>query len=47
MDGLEPVAHVRQRARDDDVHRVAEEARAHLLLELARLDAAGAQCACL
>jgi hypothetical protein len=40
VDRLEPVAHVRQRARDDHAHRVVEEARAHLLLELARLDAA-------
>jgi hypothetical protein len=40
---LEPVAHVRQRARDDHAHRVVEEARAHLLLELARLDPAGAE----
>src|SRR5581483_7981073 len=40
---LEAVAHVRQRARDDHRHRVVEEARAHLLLELARLDAAGAE----
>ena len=37
---LQPVAHVRQGARDDDRHRVVEEARAHLLIELARLDAA-------
>ena len=36
--GLQAVAHVRQRAADDDAHRVVEEARAHLLLELARLD---------
>ena len=39
--GLQAVADVRQRARDDHAHRVVEEARAHLLLELARLDAAG------
>ena len=43
VDGLEPVAHVRQRAADDDAHRVVEVARAHLLLELARLDAARAE----
>ena len=43
MHGLEAVADVRQRAADDDAHRVVEVARAHLLLELARLDAAGAQ----
>ncbi len=41
--GLEPVADVRQRAADDDAHRVVEIARAHLLLELARLDATRAQ----
>ncbi len=40
---LQPVAHVRQGARDDDRHRVVEEARAHLLLELARLDPARAE----
>ena len=40
---LQAVAHVGQRARDDDRHRVVEEARAHLLLELARLDPARAQ----
>ncbi len=38
MDGLEPVADVGQSAPDDDAHRVVEVARAHLLLELARLD---------
>jgi hypothetical protein len=38
---LQPVAHVRERTRDDHAHRVVEEARAHLLLELARLDAPG------
>ncbi len=43
VDGLEAVAHVGQRARDDRRHRVVEEARAHLCLELARLDAAGAE----
>jgi hypothetical protein len=37
---LQPVADVGQRATDDDVHRIAEEARPHLLVELARLDAA-------
>ena len=42
---LQAVAHIGKRARDDDVHRVAEEARAHLLLELARFDAARAECA--
>ncbi len=41
--GLQPVAHVGERARDDDRHRVVEEARAHLLLELARLDPAAAE----
>ena len=45
--GLQPVAHIGKRTRDDDVHRVAEEARAHLLLELARLDPARPQCPCL
>ena len=44
MDGLEAVAHVGQRTADDDRHGVVEVARAHLLLELARLDAAGAEC---
>ena len=44
---LETVAHVGQRPRDDDAHRVVEEARAHLLLELARLDSSGAQAACI
>ena len=43
---LEPVAHVGQRARHDHAHRVIEEARAHLLLELARLDAPCAEGAC-
>jgi hypothetical protein len=38
---LQPVAHVRQGARDDHAHRVVEKARAHLLLELAPLDPAG------
>ena len=40
VDRLQPVAHIRQRPRDDHAHRVVEEARAHLLLELARLDPA-------
>ncbi len=40
---LQAVAHVGERTRDDDAHRVVEEARAHLLLELASLDAARAQ----
>ena len=40
---LEPVAHVWKGARDDDAHRVVQEARAHLLLELAAFDAAGAE----
>ena len=44
---LQSVAHVRQGARDDHAHRIVEEARAHLLLELARLDATRAQCSCL
>ncbi len=43
--GLEPVADVRERPGDDHAHRVVEEARAHLLLELARLDAARAESA--
>jgi hypothetical protein len=42
VDRLQAVAHIRERARDDHAHGVVEEARAHLLLELARLDAAGA-----
>ena len=42
VNGLEPVANVRQRAADDDGHRVVEEAGAHLLLQLAALDAAAA-----
>ena len=40
--GLEPVAHVGQRAPDDDRHRVVEIRRAHLVLERARLDVAAA-----
>jgi len=34
MHGLEPVAHVGQRARHDDRHRVVEEAALHLVLQL-------------
>ena len=41
--GLQPVADVRQCAAHDHAHRVVEEAGANLLIELARLDAAGAQ----
>ena len=37
--GLEPVAHVGQRAADDDGHRVVEVRRLHLVLERARLEA--------
>ena len=40
--GLQPVAHVGQRAPDDDGHRVVEVRRAHLVLERARLDVAPA-----
>jgi hypothetical protein len=36
---LQAVAHVRQRAAHDHAHRVVEVRRAHLLLELDRLDA--------
>ncbi len=36
--GLEAVPHVRQRPADDHAHRVVEVRRAHLLLELVRLD---------
>src|SRR6266516_7257700 len=43
VDRLEPVADVGERARDDDRHRVVEEARAHLLLEITRFDAAGTE----
>ena len=43
VDRLEAVADVGQGAADDDAHRVVEVARAHLLLELARLDPAGAE----
>ena len=41
--GLQPVAHIRQGARDDHAHRVVEEARPELLLQVPRLDAAGAE----
>ncbi len=40
---LQPVPHVRQGARDDHAHRVVEEAGTELLLQVARLDAAGAE----
>ena len=43
MDRLEAVTHIGERPPDDDAHRVVEVARAHLLLELARLDAARAE----
>ena len=33
MDGLEAVAHVRERPRDDDAHRVVEVRDAHLVLD--------------
>ena len=42
LNRLQAVAHVRQRAADDDRHRVVEEAGAHLLLQLATFDAAAA-----
>ena len=42
MDRLQAVAHVGQRAADDDGHRVIEVRRAHLLLEPAGLDVAAA-----
>ena len=42
--GLQPVAHVGQRPADDHAHRVIDVGRAHLLLELALLDAS---CECL
>ena len=42
VDGLQAVAHVGQRAPDDDGHRVVEIRRAHLLLEPAWLDVAAA-----
>jgi len=35
VDGLEAVAHVRQRARDDDAHRVVDERLLHLVDDLA------------
>src|SRR6202022_1198228 len=38
---FQSVAHVRQRAADDHAHRVVHVGRAHLLLELDRMDAAG------
>ena len=41
VDRLEAVADVGQRPADDHAHRVVEVRRAHLLLELARLDVAG------
>ena len=41
--GLEPVPDVRKGPRHDHAHRVVEEARTHLLLELSRLDPAGAE----
>ena len=34
LNRLQAVAHVRQRARDDDAHRVVEIRLTHLLLEL-------------
>ena len=43
---LQAVADVGQRARHDDVHRVPEEARAHLLLELPGLNPAGTERPC-
>ena len=42
MDRLQPIAHVGQRAPDDDGHGVVEVRRAHLLLEPTRLDVAAA-----
>jgi hypothetical protein len=38
MDRLEPVAHVGQRARDDDAHRVLEERRPQFLFDVDRQD---------
>ena len=38
MDRLEPVADIRQRAADDDPHRVVEVAALHLGLDVDRLD---------
>ena len=46
VDRLQAVSDVGKRARHDHAHRVVEEARAHLLLELARLDPAGAERVC-
>ena len=43
MHGLQAIADVREGAPDDDAHRVVDVARAHLLLELTRLDAAGSE----
>ncbi len=43
VDRLQAVTGVGQSARDDDAHRIVDEARAHLLLELSALDAAGAE----
>src|SRR5450759_2494290 len=42
---FESVAHVWERAADDHAHRVIEEARAHLIFELARLDPPGTESA--
>jgi hypothetical protein len=42
VDGLEPVADVRQRAPDDDGHGVVQVRRPHLVFEGARLDVAAA-----
>ena len=42
VDGLQAVAHVGQRAPDDDRHRVVEIRSAHLVFERARLDVAAA-----
>jgi hypothetical protein len=43
VNGLQAVAHVGQRAPDDDGHRVVEVRGAHLVLERARLDVASAE----
>ena len=43
VDGLQAVAHVGQRAPDDDRHRVVEVRGAHLVLERAGLDVAAAE----
>src|SRR5262249_8326463 len=40
VDGLQTVADIRQRAADDDRHRVVEEAALHLELDVDRLDPA-------